>query len=117
MGVWSTIFGSGKVIEKGLDLADKAFFTDQEKSENFERLMKIYEPFKLIQRIMVITFCVPFAILHSIVIIGCMFGMDWLSISSIINDAFGYPVAAAVTLYLGGGVLEGGINAYKKKTK
>lgn len=117
MGIWSTLFGSVNVVEKGLELADKAFYTDQEKADNFGRLMAVYEPFKLIQRILVITFCVPFALLHTAVIIGCMFGSDWSQISVMINDAFGYPVAAAVTLYLGGGVLEGGINAYRKKAK
>jgi hypothetical protein len=32
MSWWSTIFGSGKIVEKVGDLADKAFYTEQEQA-------------------------------------------------------------------------------------
>jgi hypothetical protein len=33
-----------------------------------------------------------------------MHGLEWQALSVMINDAFGYPVLAAVGLYLTGGV-------------
>jgi len=115
MGFWSKIFGTGNVVEKGLEIADEAFYTNQEKAANFERLMKIYEPFKLIQRFMVLIFCVPFALLHTVIIVMAIFGGDVVGIAKMINDAFGYPVAACVSLFLTGGVIEGGVRAWNER--
>lgn len=115
MSFWANIFGTGNVVEKGLEIADEAFYTDQEKADNFGRLMKIYEPFRLVQRILVLSFCPAYVVLHCAVIIGAFFGMSWAHVGVMINEAFGYPVAAAVTLYLGGGVLEGGVRAFNEK--
>ncbi|MGF1806085.1 hypothetical protein L4C31_12630 [Aliivibrio sifiae] len=109
MGLFSKIFGTDSAIKAGLDLivntGDALVFTDEEKSEQKIKLLKAYEPFKLIQRFIVMVFCVPYIGLHTIVIIGCIFGADWGAISTMINDAFGYPVLAAVALYLGGGAI------------
>lgn len=119
MGFWGKIFGSDNVINKGIDAivktGDALVFTGEEKSQYKLALMKAYEPFKLLQRLMVLVFIVPFALLHSAVIVGMMFEMEWGHISSAINDAFSYPVSAAVTLYLTGGVLEGGIGKFKRQ--
>lgn len=34
MGFWSKLFGMDKVVEKGMDLADKAIYTQQERAES-----------------------------------------------------------------------------------
>ena len=56
---------------------------------------------------------------HAIIITSAILGWsgDWKLIGDMVNEAFGYPVAAAVSLYLGGGLLEGGIKAYKGEEK
>lgn len=120
MGIFSKIFGTNNAINKGLDMVanagDKAFFTNEEKSDYKLKLLKAYEPFKLLQRVLVTLFCIPYVTLHSIVIILAICGVtsiDAGAISTMINDAFGIPVSAAVALYLTGGVLEGGFNARK----
>ncbi len=111
MGLFSKIFGTDSAINKGMDMianaGDAMVFTDEEKAQQKIALLKAYEPFKLIQRFIVMLFCVPYVSLHSVVIIGSFFGMDWSAISSMINEAFGYTVLAAVTLYLTGGVVAG----------
>lgn len=120
MGIFSKIFGTDSAINKGLDMVasagDKAFFTSEEKSDYKLKLLKAYEPFKLLQRVLVTLFCVPYVVLHCVVIILAICGVDSVdaeAISTMINNAFGLPVSAAVALYLTGGVLEGGFNARK----
>ncbi|MBP3140836.1 hypothetical protein [Aliivibrio fischeri] len=109
MRLFSKIFGSDSAIKSGMDLiantGDALVFTDEEKSKQKIELLKAYEPFKLIQRFIVMVFCLPYVGLHTAVIIGCIFGADWGAISTMINEAFGYPVLAAVALYLGGGAI------------
>ena len=115
--LFRSVSQSRYAIHKGLDMVanagDKAFFTNEEKSDYKLKLLRAYEPFKLLQRVLVTLFCIPFVVLHSTVIIGGFFGMDWGAMSGMINDAFGYPVSASVTLYLTGGVIEGGLKARK----
>ncbi|PJC86291.1 hypothetical protein CSW98_08720 [Vibrio sp. HA2012] len=109
MGLFGRIFGSPTLLEKGLNTltktGDAMFFTDEEKSQYKLNLLKAYEPFKLVQRYIVLLFTVPYVCLHICVILGCMHGLAWQPLSVMINDAFGYPVLAAVGLYLTGGVL------------
>lgn len=81
------------------------FFTDEEKAKHKIALLKAYEPFKLVQRYIVLSFTIPYVILHTTVVLGCMHGYDWKPIGEMINEAFGYPVLAAIGLYLTGGVI------------
>ncbi|MBD1567951.1 MULTISPECIES: hypothetical protein [Aliivibrio] len=109
MGLFSKIFGSDSAIKSGMDLiantGDALVFTDEEKSKQKIELLKAYEPFKLIQRFLVLLFCVPYVLFYSIVIIGELYGYDFKNITPIINDAFQYPVLGAVGLYLTGGLI------------
>ncbi|MDR9827652.1 hypothetical protein RCJ22_18785 [Vibrio sp. FNV 38] len=109
MNIWQRIFGSPELVSQGLTTLSKTgdamFFTDEEKAQHKLALLKAYEPFKIVQRYIVLLFTVPYVLLHTIVVMGCMHGFDWLPISEMINEAFGYPVLASVGLYLTGGVL------------
>jgi len=108
MSLFGRMFGSQNIMEKSLDTltktGDAMFFTDEEKSQYKINLLKAYEPFKLVQRYIVLLFTIPYVTLHVSVILGCMHGLEWQALSVMINDAFGYPVLAAVGLYLTGGV-------------
>ncbi|MDP5254332.1 MULTISPECIES: hypothetical protein [unclassified Vibrio] len=103
------LFGSDAAIAKGMNAiinsGDALIFTNQEQAEQKVQLLKAYEPFRLLQRCIVLLFTVPYVLLHTLVIGGCLHGMDWAPIGEQINEAFGYPVLAAVSLYLTGGVL------------
>lgn len=109
MGLFSKIFGSDSAIKSGMDLiantGDALVFTDEEKSKQKIELLKAYEPFKLIQRFLVLLFCVPYVLFYSVVIIGGFYGVDFKDMTPIINDAFQYPVLGAVGLYLTGGLI------------
>ena len=54
-GLLGKLFGSDKVIGKAVDGVyngvDKLFYTDEEKADNWRLAMKVYEPFKLAQRL------------------------------------------------------------------
>lgn len=111
MNLWNRVFGSSDIMAKGLEAitntGDAMFFTDEEKAHHKLALLKAYEPFKLVQRYIVLIFTIPYVMLHSAVILGCMHGLQWQPIGEMINEAFGYPVLAAIGLYLTGGVVKG----------
>ena len=110
MTLFGRIFGSQSSINKGLDVltntGDAMFFTDQEKAKHTLALLKAYAPFKLVQRYIVLLFSIPYVALHVTVILGCMHGYDWQPLGEMTNEAFGYPVLAAIGLYLTGGVVK-----------
>lgn len=109
MSLLGKVFGSDPVINKGLNMianaGDALVFTDEEKSKQKVELLKAYEPFKLIQRFLVMLFCIPYVVFYSIVIIGQLCGYHFTDAASTINDAFQYPVLGAVGLYLTGGLI------------
>ncbi|WP_394242959.1 hypothetical protein [Vibrio astriarenae] len=109
MTLLGKIFGSPAFFERSLDTltntGDSMFFTDEEKAKHKLALLKAYEPFKLVQRCIVLLFTIPYVLLHSLVVIGCMHGYEWQEIGTMINEAFGYPVLAVIGLYLTGGVI------------
>ncbi|QZI90438.1 hypothetical protein MYOV003v1_p0114 [Vibrio phage 207E48.1] len=44
------IFSPDKLIDKVSRGVDKLVYTDEEKSNTFERMLRLYEPFKIAQR-------------------------------------------------------------------
>ena len=64
MGILSTIFGSGKVVEKGLDLIDSFHTSDTEmieaKANAKVQLLQAYAPFKIAQRYLALLFSITF---------------------------------------------------------
>ncbi len=109
MSFWGRLFGSQTAIKQGIDsiinTGDMIIFTDEEKATHKLALLKAYEPFKLVQRCIVLLFTIPYVALHCVVIMGSLHGYDWQHVGTMINEAFGYPVLAAVGLYLTGGVV------------
>ncbi|MEL7290567.1 MAG: hypothetical protein AAGJ67_01465 [Pseudomonadota bacterium] len=110
MSLWSRIFGSHSFIDKSLGALSKTgdamFFTDEEKAKHKLVQLKEFEPFKLVERYIVLLFATPYVLLHLIVVIGYMRGFKWQPISLMINEAFGYRVLTAIGLYLTGGVVK-----------
>jgi len=99
MGLFGKIFGSDTVIDGAVKGIDSVFFTDQEKAEAHKEFLKLYEPFKLAQRFIALSFTIPFVLLGSY---GIIFD------SGVANDAvelFGTPVAIIVGFYFAGGVI------------
>ena len=122
------VFGTDKAVDNILD-KDKGLlvragswvnglsYTDQEKAENNlvvrdwgVKQLEALEPFKIMQRIMVTIIVTQWAILFNVIILAICFKASFLT--DLINFAQSryawYPMGAAVTLYLLGGVWKGG---------
>jgi len=139
MGIFSKLFGSEKVIDKGMDAIDSIWHTEEEKAE--DRLTKaklklefrsFYHPYKLAQRIMMIFVAGAFVGIHLICAIAwlvCVFVFwgnsevyDFIAteipkIMGMNNDALGLPFIIIVGFYFGAGELDVSkwINIGKKK--
>lgn len=125
MGITSWILGSDKVKEKLVDGVydglDAMVYTEEEKKENHKAFLTLYEPFKVAQRYLSLVFSVPFALLHTLIFsVRVAFWDNPILQTSMkviqgdINESLGLLVLTIVGFYFCGGVVEGGIKAYKK---
>ncbi len=137
MSIWGKIFGSQNAIDKTIDGfykgTDALVFTDEEKSEFIIKILKAYEPFKLIQRILAIIVGVPYvsiwvfcALLYALsVFTDPCFAPDMCKylqiqatakeIATLNNQTLGQPFSIIMGLYFFGGALEGGLRARNSK--
>ena len=80
MGILSTIFGSGDVISKGLDLIDDMHTSDVEmveaKTKAKTDLMAAYAPFKIAQRYIAVMFGGTYISTYLLVIAMTFMGQD-----------------------------------------
>ena len=122
MGIFSEIFGTGTVIEKGLELIDDAWTSDEEQAEidaqAIERkaqskieLLKAYAPFKLTQRVIAFAFTGVFLFIMVNGVLGSLYG--WIDLEKVQNAMefankmwLGEIMIAIVTFYFGGGFAE-----------
>ena len=131
MGVFGRLFGSDKHISKGMGMIDDAFYTKQEQAtDDLKRtqfkmaFMKLYEPYKLAQRVLAMIFGIPFVLIHLVV------AANWITVIWIIesaerykfmvaqfkfivelnNQTLGEPMAIILAFYFLGGVAEGAIS-------
>jgi hypothetical protein len=120
MGILSTIFGSGEVIGKGMDLIDDLWETDAEvresKTQNKINLMNAYAPFKVAQRYLAIMFGLNYILAFWVAVGLWIFNKDMQGFIDIMT-AFniGWIVTAIVMFYFGGGMAEGAISKFKGK--
>ncbi len=140
MGIWSTLFGSSKVVntiaDGVYDGLDAVVYTDEEKvSDSLKkadfkiRLLKAYEPFKVAQRFLALLFGIPFVVIGTIAMLVFLFSIfkygpglehkfvyEQLKILIELNiDLFGQPVAIVLGFYFFGGAGEGILNAWSNK--
>ena len=121
MGILSAIFGTGKVIEKGLGLIDSFHTSDTEMIEAKTKakvdLMKAYAPFKIAQRYLALLFSVTF-ISSFILALYMTMTNDIENIDAVkdVLDEFyiGEIMMTIIFFYFGGGAAEGFINSRKK---
>lgn len=122
MGILSSIFGTGSVIEKGMDLIDSFHTSDTElieaKSKAKTDLMAAYAPFKIAQRWLMVIASINFFLVMWAVIGLWAFGVEGQASELIdIINAFnlGWIMFTIVAFYFGGGVIEGGIGKLNEK--
>jgi len=134
MGILSKIFGSNDVIKKAADGVydgvDAAFFTTEEKAQHFKDLLKLYEPFKLAQRLLAAIICVPYMFVW--ILCACLYGASVAfdpcldqacksyqlltvaqDLASFNNQMLATPVSIILAFYFGGGAIEGVMKSRK----
>lgn len=120
MGILSTIFGTGDVISKGMDLIDKMHTSDAEmiaaKSKAKTDLMSAYAPFKIAQRILATMFAVTFLSSFVLVLITALFYDAKIDVvRSVIGEFYiGEIMLTIIVFYFGGGFVEGALGARGK---
>ncbi|WP_373081975.1 hypothetical protein [Zhongshania sp.] len=62
MGLLAKLFGSDKVIEGGINAADKLFLTAEERMDYKAKFLSLYEPFKLAQRYLALIVSIPYVL-------------------------------------------------------
>lgn len=108
------ILGSSTVVNGIKDGIDKSILTDEERLDYQKELLKAYEPFKIIQRILafVVTglFALVLVIEVSLTIIGAMWIDSAILAVEMVNKLesvgmLGYSFMAIMSLYFSGGVI------------
>lgn len=112
-GVLGKIFGSDKVIEKGIDLIDSFHTSDSEmveaKTKAKTDLLQSYAPFKLAQRYLSLMFATTFLCSFFLVLTMTLLGEgDVTAVKQVLGDFYiGEIMLTIVFFYFGGGAFEG----------
>lgn len=122
LGILKTIFGSGDVLKKGLDLIDEAWTSDEEAAENKVKLIEsktkaktdllsAYAPFKLAQRYIAFMFTFVFLFIMANGVVGALYGVvNMENVKEALDFAnkmwLGEIMIAIVSFYFGGGFIE-----------
>jgi hypothetical protein len=125
MGLWSRLFGNDKIIDAGIDGIDAMVFTDEEKSSAKMSFLKLYEPFKLAQRYIAMTFCPAYVfmwIVTGLLEVANIFiiaftdkSLDTAVMYKLLSGDIAVMVILILGFYFGGGAAEGVVNRFKKK--
>jgi len=107
MNIFSRIFGSESVVEAGRAAIDKIFYTDEEKADQHAKFLKLYEPFKLAQRIISFTIIAPY-MLAWLAVFGCSFSYTREELTfplELLSGNVGTAMLIIVGFYFAGGTL------------
>jgi hypothetical protein len=121
MGILSTIFGSGDVISKGLDLIDDMHTSDVEmveaKTKAKTDLMAAYAPFKIAQRYIALMFGGTYIITYFLVIVMVCAGQDVTEVKGILKEfQIDWIMLSIVGFYFGGGLADSILRPKPKRT-
>lgn len=117
---WFSLFGKGDIVDKAAKGIDAVFYTDQEKADYMLKLLKAYEPFKLMQRYLALMFggvyLLTWIVCVALFVAGAVTGSgEFIQSSDMLgqrnNETLGLPVSLIMSLYFGGGAIEGIIKA------
>lgn len=130
LSILGTIFGSGKVIEKGLDLIDESFDSIEEKTDSQVKvieskaksktdLLTAYAPFKLAQRYIAFSFTFMFIFIMLNGVLGSLYGVVELDkVKQALDFAnsmwLGEIMLVIIGFYFGGGFKESWDRGKKK---
>lgn len=113
MSILGKLFGSADAIEKTREGVfngiDKAILTKEEKLDYNLMIMQAYEAFKVAQRLLALTFGIPYSIAWFITFIVSFF-QDVTQQQLLLKGTMGEIVLAIVAFYFLGGVANGYIS-------
>jgi hypothetical protein len=116
MGIIGKIFSADKLVESVGNGVDKFFDGNGDKAQRFERLLGLYEPFKLAQRILALMFSGVYLLSHVLALAVMFFKPE---LSAIIwersNDNLLYIVLSIITFYFAGGVVNPALKRMQKR--
>jgi len=108
-----TLFSSDKLIDNVSSGVDKMVLTAEERLDNFRDLLSIYTPFKIAQRILAMTFCIPYVICWTANFVASYWVVDTKPMSTMLDGDMGTIVITIIVFYFGGGALEGVVTRFK----
>ena len=108
--MFGKIFGSKNVVDTMIKGAynglDKAILTNEERLDIHMKFLKLYEPFKLIQRILVMIYCIPYMFCWLATFITSFF-TDVTKQELLLQGTVGEIATGIALFYFAGGALEG----------
>lgn len=107
MGLFSKLLGSDSVIEAGISGIDKVWETGEEKTDAKLNFIKLYEPFKVAQRLLAMIVVPPYMLCWLITFL-CSFieGFDISKQEALLDGKIGTAVGVILAFYFGGGLFE-----------
>ena len=119
--ILAKIFNPKKLGDSIISGVDKAILTNEEKIDYMQKMLTLYEPYKLAQRILAILFSSVFLLIHLLTAIAhFIYVLRDLNTEKVIslygynNDSLGMIVLMVVSFYFAGGVLEGTVKRLKQ---
>jgi hypothetical protein len=104
--MFSSLFKSNEFINNVSSGVDKIVLTNEEKLDNFNKLLALYTPFKIAQRFLMLVLCVPYAVAFLVTFI-CAFFLDVTVQKEMLQGDISMIVGVIVGFYFGGGAVEG----------
>lgn len=115
------IFNPQKLGESIVSGVDKMILSKEERLDYMQKMLVLYEPYKIAQRILAIMFSGAYLLVHvTTAITHFIYTVRGLDVSLIVelyghnNDSLGTIVLMIVGFYFAGGVLEGTVKKLRK---
>lgn len=123
MSIFTKLFGNDNVVSKAADGIydgiDKAVYTEEEKIDNRKAFLRLYEPFKVAQRLLALVYSIPYMFAWTVTFIVSFFGIDTTYQRELLSGDICTINSYIVGFYFLGGVVNGVIshNAGKAGSK
>ena len=108
------IFNPKELGDSIISGIDKSFLSKEESVDYMQKMLVLYEPYKLAQRVLAIMFSAVFLLIHLLTAIThFIYTVRDLNTDSIVqlyeynNDGLGTLILIIISFYFAGGVLEG----------
>ena len=99
------IFGTKRVIDAGINTIDALVHTSEEKSKAQRVFLKLYEPYKLAQRVLATIILPHYMLCWVITFIASLF-TDTADQQALLDGKIGDTVILIAAFYFGGGAAE-----------